>query len=295
MWSTVVAVDWGARSSPWPVGRVANAPWLAVAEAGRRATLLGPAGSGDARNHPTRHVVVDTIVALAERARGPLLVGWDFGFGYPLGFASALGVHGWRGVWRLLEELLVDPPDQRNNRWAVAAELNRRIAGPGPFWGHPPGQVHADLPARAVAIDHDWLPFAERRACEQLVPRTQPVFKLAYPGSVGSQTLLGIWHLQRLRRRLSGRVRIWPFEPPPYDEDEVVCVEAYPTLFTPAGEAHPRAGTAGDVVDANQVLFTVDALARLTPSALAVDELPIQARTEEAWIVGVNPPRSADG
>lgn len=286
MWAAVAAVDWGARSTPWPSELQANAPWLAVSEPGGRPSLYGPSGAGDARNHPTRHALVDAVQALAERVAGPLLVGWDFGFGYPVGFASALGVAGWRGVWRLLGELLHDPPDQRNNRWTVAAELNRRILGPGPFWGHPPGQVHPGLRADAQAIDHDRLPFGERRACERLVPRAQPVFKMAYPGSVGSQTLLGIWHLERLRRRLPERVRIWPFEPPPYDTDAIVCVEAYPTLFTPLSP-HPAAGRAAGVPDANQVLHTADALSALDRSALATGGLPGVALTEEAWIVGV--------
>ena len=42
-------------------------------------------------------------------------------------------------MWDLLAQLVDDRDDNANNRFEVAAELNRRVGpGPGPFWGCPP-------------------------------------------------------------------------------------------------------------------------------------------------------------
>lgn len=71
-----------------------------------------------------------------------VLVGFDFPYGYPRGFATALGLDSgvapWRAVWKDLLRPVSDGADNRNNRFAVASALNERCGpGPGPFWGTP--------------------------------------------------------------------------------------------------------------------------------------------------------------
>ena len=47
-----------------------------------------------------------------------------------------------------------DSPDNRNNRFAVAARINAAFPeGPGPFWSHPSGQSWPGLPFRRQGID----------------------------------------------------------------------------------------------------------------------------------------------
>src|SRR5262249_31915029 len=72
-----------------------------------------------------------------------VLLGCDFAYGYPAGFATGLGLPGigpaWRRTWDALTELSVDDTANGNNRFAVAAALNARCGAPapGPFWGCP--------------------------------------------------------------------------------------------------------------------------------------------------------------
>ena len=54
----------------------------------------------------------------------------------------------------------------------------------------------------------------EMRVCEQRIKGIKPVWQLYGAGCVGSQTLMGIAHLEKLRRHpwLDGQIKVWPFE-----------------------------------------------------------------------------------
>jgi molybdopterin molybdotransferase len=97
--------------------------------------------------------------------------------------------------------------------------------------------------------------------------RPQPSFKLYTTGSVGSQILLGLPMLARLRRRFGNELSVWPFEPA---TRRIVLAETYPSMF-PLTVPHP-------IKDASQVLSTVRAI---NPAMLAAPRV-----TEEGWILG---------
>ncbi|CAH0998664.1 hypothetical protein LEM8419_00009 [Neolewinella maritima] len=226
-----IAIDWSARNQPSPARPTKDAIWVAES-----------ATCGPARTHyfRTRHACAAYLEQrLIELRHERVLVGWDFSFGYPEGFAAALGLEGtpaWRAVWKHITGLVEDTADNRSNRFAVGALLNEQVGAPaGPFWGVPAGQRSAHLHSTRtfrypVQAGHHSLP--ERRLVETLHPRMQPAWKLAYTGSVGSQTLLGIPYLLRLRdhaqlRRVS---RVWPFEGGAAGA-HILHAEIYPSLL----------------------------------------------------------------
>ena len=142
------------------------------------------------------------------RGPGRTLLGVDFSLGYPAGTAEALGLSGtpWRAVWTLLSALVVDADDNANNRFEVAADLNRRIGGgPGPFWGCPPSRRSPTLTTTKTRPD----PLAEWRIVEAELRRGghRPFsgWQLLGVGSVGSQSLVGIPRLAALERSLRAR------------------------------------------------------------------------------------------
>ena len=251
--------------------------------------------------------LADHLADLVARDR-TVLAGFDFAFGYPAGFARCCAAKpaDWRAVWSELAGRIRDGDDNANNRFAVAAALNDRISGGAfPFWGCPPqvrrrAAVHPQA-AGFAGIGGDGL--AELRLCDRAAGGSHPVWKLAYPGCVGSQTLMGIAHLQALRRHpwLDDRVRVWPFETglrpldrPGEDGWRVLLAEIYPSIFDRATVAHP-------VKDARQVQAVVEQLARLDeggrlaplfagpPSLTAEQRRSVE--TEEAWILGIETPR----
>lgn len=211
-----VIVDWSANSTP-KQGR--DSIW--IAHASRGAGL-----DGTLTNPPTRAAAYAQLVELLLRSGSAgerVLVGFDFPFGYPAGFAGTLGLTGdpWRAVWREVTRLVVDGDDNRNNRWAVAAELNRRTgAAAGPFWSAPPAALATGLRAtrEPFPLAVTGAELQEYRAVEAQLRATgrlaHSCWKLYTAGSVGSQALLGLPVVERLRSHpaLEPISVVWPFE-----------------------------------------------------------------------------------
>ena len=149
-----------------------------------------------------------------------VFLGVDFGLGYSAGFAKAAALPGtgppWQRAWDYLRDAVEDGPDNANNRFAVAAELNRRLADRGTarrFWACPPAAAGPHLTTRRPPVADETAPPARRRLVEQRVKSAHELWKLFTTGSVGGQTLLGIAWLARLLERpgLAGRHEVWPF------------------------------------------------------------------------------------
>src|SRR5215831_19544606 len=130
MFDTFVMVDWSAANMP-RTGR--DSIWICWhAPDGER--LVNPATRRNAR------LLLADWLAAALSKRQRVLMGFDFPFGYPAGFAARLGLSGapWRAVWDEIAVLLEDDERNRNNRFDVAARLNERVSGGMfPFWGRP--------------------------------------------------------------------------------------------------------------------------------------------------------------
>jgi precorrin-8X/cobalt-precorrin-8 methylmutase len=242
------------------------------------------------------------ILLKAMKAGRSVLAGWDFPFGYPRGFAAKLGVSGapWRAIWDDIAALLRDGEDNANNRFEVAAMLNRRISnGIFPFWGCPVGTGNSHLmPTHHRRHEAEGL--AEFRLCDRYVRGPQPVWKLLGVGSVGSQTLTGLPILRRLRNDpdLAPHLRIWPFEtglqlPARDSAARIIFAEIYPSMFDldiQPGEVKDQAQVRGaarhfarlDESGALSALFSGD------PDLGMDDRRCIEA--EEGWILGMTQP-----
>ena len=85
---------------------------------------------------------------LAEhRKRGDrVLVGFDFDFGFPAGTAARLKLDGrpWDAMGKFLASNIVEKADNTNNRYQVAAKMNRLITDEAcPSGAHPPARRNA--------------------------------------------------------------------------------------------------------------------------------------------------------
>lgn len=259
-------VDWsgGNDTGPKPC---ADAIWSASAQDGKAAQPLYH------RNRQALEGWLKTEIQGSLAAGVRLLVGFDFPFGYPTGFAKAVtGQSDPFALWTYLAELIEDTPKQ-NNRFDVAAELNRRFPGIGPFWGNGLKRDIADLPRKGLTRDGHGMP--ERRVAEKRAKGAFPLWQLSGAGAVGSQTLMGLPVLHRLRLAFSGQVRVWPFEPL---DGAVAFVEIWPSLIV--GPA-PK----GWIKDAWQVAEVARMVSGLTPQDLA-GVLNVDA-PEEGWIFGL--------
>ena len=259
---SVAIVDWSAANQRSPARPSADAIWVGIKDASdERVAYL--------RSRAEAETLLRDLVKT-----GNWLIGFDFPFGYPAGFAHRLtGRAEAPAVWDWLEARIEDAPDNRNNRFQIAAAVNRQFGG-GPFWGRPASLDLPDLPARKL-VDYAALGLPERRAVERLLPSAQAVWKLYTTGSVGSQALMGLPVIARLAR-LPG-VSVWPFQPPA----RVTLAEVYPSLLAPEVAAE------GGIKDAAQVRLLARALWHLAARDRLAPLLDVpEIAREEGWILG---------
>jgi precorrin-8X/cobalt-precorrin-8 methylmutase len=271
----IVVVDWSANSAP---KRGRDSIWIAVRDS-----------SGVALSNPATRFEAEGILADLLAGDGRTLVGVDFSLGFPAGTAELLRLDGgpWATTAAELGRLVDDDARNRNNRFQVASELNARMgAAPGPFWGCPPRSASASL----TTIKPPPGPLAEWRTVESVLReqghRPFSSWQLLGAGAVGSQSLLGIPMIMRLRERFGGRLAVWPFEP----VDRVIVVaEVWPSLL-------PLDLTVVPVRDAAQVLGVAEWLAGLDAAdglgdCFCLDGLATEVHDvvvgEEGWVLGV--------
>ena len=272
-----VAVDWsgGADRGPRPS---ADAIWIAAILGGQAQPSLY------CRNRVEAEAQLADLIA-AERAAGRrVFLGFDFAFALPKGVAERLtGTADPFALWALLDGKINDMKDGRD-RIRVAADLNRDLPGEGPFWANPFGQDVAHV-ARKKPLDFK---VREHRATELACPSAKTVWQLAGAGSVGSQFLMGVPVLARLRQRFAGEVAVWPFDAP---EAPIVMAEIYPSLLDGAVKTEmAQAAARGEaaIKDEVQVRLFAQCLSRLTADSFeALFEPPHEYSREEGWIFGV--------
>ncbi|MGB1687095.1 MAG: precorrin-8X methylmutase, partial [Ilumatobacteraceae bacterium] len=107
-------IDWSANSSP-KQGK--DSIWVAVADRGGEVVFVHNPRTREEMSSVLREILTDRF----ER----VLVGCDFSFGYPAGLADVIADNpdaSWRDVWSWVGAHILDEPNNRNNRFDVAAE-----------------------------------------------------------------------------------------------------------------------------------------------------------------------------
>jgi hypothetical protein len=297
----LVMVDWSANSTP-KLGQ--NSIWVAD----------GDINSGDApgtiraRNYATRQQAMGGIVMLIDDVLAKnlrVLVGFDFSFGYPFGFARYFRGQGrpWERIWQYMGANVIDSERNANNRFDVASDINAG-ANVAFYWGSP---VWRPALAPTLKGPPPWLapnPLAVYRRTE-LAARAQaqkPIksgWQVGNGISVGSQVIMGLPYLQGLRKRYGQTLAVWPQETGFVDNlfaarpgTAVVLAEVWPTALAPS--------YAGGVRDEEQVRSVVQRCSQELRSSNGVSAWfnPASARglepsaaaslvNEEGWILGV--------
>lgn len=279
-----IAVDWSAGNKP-KSGK--DSIWISEDSFDK-----GHIGLWNVR---TRY---ETIKSIEERMRYEikskqrLLIGFDFAFGYPAGFAKVVtGEANWLSIWNWLSEVVVDNSKNQSNRYEVAEHMNRIIGlEAGPFWGHPHQHKYENLGPRKPADKPPY--FALLREIEKKTHGAKSVFQLAYNGAVGSQTILGIASLARLisEPELSNHIEVWPFETLVGSDlnKPIILAEIYPSSHKVDRDMH-------DILDAAQVRSVsrdmaywdkIDVLSQKLNVSGLTSEQSARVISEEGWILG---------
>ena len=274
-----MAVDWSANSSP---------------KSGKDSIWISEAG-GRLANIRTRYATIESLkgrIILALEQGERLLIGFDFAFGYPAGLARALcGEERWENVWQYLGRAIFDDEKNKSNRFEIAGRMNAVIGlEEGPFWGHPHQHSYDNLKPKKPM---NWpLSFPQKRIIERQTKGAKSVYQLAYNGAVGSQTLLGIAALERLRRDpdIGPHIAIWPFETNFSGNlsKPITFAEIYPS-------SHKIDESAHNIPDAAQVFTVSRDLAQWDKTGALEDKLSAfglsdmqraAVLNEEGWILG---------
>ena len=298
LFESYVMVDWSAASKP---ATGADSIWIGALTPDSRLKL-----SFKASNPPTRAKAIEELSDLLARClkRGDrVLVGVDFPLGFPAGTSSALKLKGEPG--KALRDFLLkemkDKPDNSNNRFALAARMNRLISdGPFPFWGCSKKDELTTLSVKKTR-EHGKGDVAEFRIVEEAAmeakkSRPQPVWKIAYAGAIGGQAMTGIPAMERLREKFPA-LKIWPFDLPLAKLDSegladtrVVVAEVLTTLNATNQQS-------SEIRDEAQVRSICEALAERDANgklaamfggeAKLTDAQKAKVSAEEGWILGI--------
>lgn len=286
-----VMVDWSASNRP-KVGK--DSVWICSIDA---------AGQPSTWNPRTRRVAEATVLDLLVEATQQgerVLVGFDFPYAYPSGFARALGLDGrpWSAVWSYLDEHIQDHPDtNENNRFEVASAINARLKQQA-FWGRPLKRAMDNLSERRdqvqYRIEGETVGLDEWREVERVL-RSRGIYphstwKLLGSGSVGSQALTGIPVVSRLRHdgKLAAISSVWPFElvvpALPEGQPATVHAEIWPSLIA-------LKTVEGQVKDETQVIRLAKEFRQRDCDESLGDLLAaagsVKSAQEEGWILGV--------
>lgn len=295
LFNAYVMVDWSASQTP-KLGK--DSVWIGVMKRDIRFRL-----AFEAFNPATRHAAeaqLRDILADLRRRGDKALVGFDFNLGFPAGTAAALKLKdpSWKGLWAFLAKDLVDKADNTNNRFAVAAKMNRLMTDePRPFWGAPPKDVQRWLQPTKAEVAEGAPPQLRRTelATQRLgKAAAKSVWQMTGAGAVGGQTLVGIPAVKRLADELGDKAVVWPFQtgwkalaPADLEGREAVFAEIYPALV-------PSKPEPGEIPDRAQVRAVAEHFAKLdeagklgavfAPPKGVEDVEAVEA--EEGWILG---------
>ena len=269
-------LDWSAAGSP-KGGK--DSIWLGVTDA------TGTTAS----NHRTRALAEAALAALCRDtlAQGQtLLLGADFNFGAPQGFASQLtGSATALALWRWLAERVQDSPQNQTNYRAVAALANAAFPGGGPFWGNGAKDETPGLPRTKPALPPG---LSEHRMTDRIGQTgglwPKPIWQLAGAGAVGAQSLTGLPVLWRLREALGGACTVWPFEAP---ASPIVLAEIYASHIAPQVALLEARGMIRDEAQVrllSRALYRLGSEAGLAP--LFAPDIPRPLLAEEGWTLG---------
>lgn len=261
--------------------------------------------SYEAHNPATRAAAMAqlrSVLADLHKRGDRVLIGVNFALGFPRGLNAKLGLNDWAGMWEFLGKNVVDKPDNTNNRFQVAAKINRLTTDEAwPFWGGPKSAAQKWL---STLKPETFGGFPEYRLTEDAardrVKKTaapKSLWQMHGAGVVGGQAMLGIVAIKALVDSMNGKAKVWPLqtgfgglEADGFGEVNTVIAEVFPPLFEGPAEA-------GEVKDAAAVRLTATALAEMddrgelgalfgAPKGVSEADLAIAAG-EEGWMLGV--------
>ncbi len=243
-----------------------------------------------------------TLLADLRKQGQRVFLGFDFPLGLPEGTAQRLQLKGdpWAAAWKFMVSNVVDKADNTNNRFAVAAKMNRLMTDEArPFWGAPARFTQRWMASTKPAAGYGEIPEFRRaeRAANARKAGLKPVWQMHGAGVTGGQALLGMAAARRLVDELGPSVAVWPFgtgwrklDKADVEPLGVLVAEVHPAMFPPVKPEPGEGKTAAAVRGLAEAIARLDdkgGLAPLFAPPAGMGEADIAAvEREEGWILG---------
>ncbi|MDP7377753.1 MAG: hypothetical protein QF516_06615 [Pirellulaceae bacterium] len=299
-------IDWSANSRPkrgkdsiW----IAEGSWASDKVLSHRQKddfVLNQTINVSTRGEATEGLHERLSSHLAEGQR--TLICFDFSYGFPSGpFRDSIGKN-FNAIGDRLTALISDNALNENNRFEVASQLNKEIGRAtqhSPFWGRPStvnDKVSFNLPQKKPAFWSQTDP-QEYRIVERRMrasgKRVFSAWQLLGHGSVGSQMLVGIPHLNSLRNSesLHAHSKIWPFDTGWTNEfdsaTKIVHAEFWPGILPTSPSTH-SIRDAAQVENAVHWASRLDERGQLAPlfDPMSQEDPDRNEARDEGWILG---------
>src|SRR5690606_35644373 len=208
---------------------------------------------------------------------------------------------------KFLAANIVDKADNSNNRYQVAAKMNRLMTDePWPFWGAPASQAQRWLtttkPPEGAGADIPEFRATELAARKMKLP-PHSVWQMHGAGAIGGLTLVGVPMLRRLLDKLGSSAALWPFGTGwrELGGDDLTSIntlvfEVWPALFKAtrqvSADGVKEYKTQSEVRAAADAIATMDDEGKLqkafAPPAGTSSEDVAKVENEEGWILGIS-------
>ncbi|WP_122465760.1 cobalamin biosynthesis protein CbiG [Brevundimonas lutea] len=273
--------------------------WIGVAKRDVRMRLKTE--SHNAATRAEGEAMLATILGDLAKRGDRALIGFDFPLGWPRGTAERLKLSGepWAAMSKFVASNVVDKADNTNNRYQVAAKINRLMTDEAwPMWGAPARQAQRWLSSTKPPHPAD-IPEMRETDRRARVGKIQPKgqWQMHGAGATGGLALVGQPMVRRLLERLGSSGAAWPFGTgwrALTAEDvaplSALVVEAWPAMV-------PSSPEPGEFKDQASVVAAAEHFARLddkgelaalfAPPKDIDDDTRAAVETEEGWILGV--------
>jgi hypothetical protein len=214
----VLVVDWSANSKP---------------KTGADSIWIGDA-YGNRVNPSTRVEAIEFLKKLISKEGNEKkwLIAFDFSFGVPwwTGRKGGGGVQFWKTVHKCFPKSRPEYSDLKNQaanlRWQVANDLNCNVFKKKKFWGCPEDLEHRFDSLSSTKGNREEA--SEMRIADKSATGSKSPWQLRGNGAVGSQMLMGIFHLQQWRTHSDWKdqISVWPFDK---SRKRIVFSETFPS------------------------------------------------------------------
>lgn len=250
----------------------------------------------------TLHQAVTILLQDATKRGARAIIGFDHCYSFPLGFYQAVQgtqLHSWREwlTWfhQDIERYAIEGQEINPRKWANAINelfITRDGFPYGPFWGPNFSPLKRNFTYEIPVPAMPQVMLHERRLVENRIKALKNIYQLGGAGSVGLQSLYGMYYIAKLLQTCEAQnipLHVWPYDGWEIPANAHVLVEVYATLYL--GKTGEKRSDATDALACTRWTTAHDEQGTLAPyfarERLSLSDEEEQRVKLEGWVLGI--------